>query len=193
MQHRGLSKLLGLSYKIEYKKGVENKVADALSRREGQNGPIENEGAELNMVSELIPQWVEDIKKSYEGDRWIEGLQEKLKSSKDGDHSHHLSDHLGVLRYKGRVCVGNQSSWRQQILGELHDSALGGHSGVTATYQRVKRNFYWPQMKESVHQFVQHCTNCQLNKTEHVSSPGLLHPLPKIGRASGRERVSFIV
>lgn len=38
MQHKGLSKLLGLNYKMEYKKGVENKVADALSRKEGQIG-----------------------------------------------------------------------------------------------------------------------------------------------------------
>lgn len=35
MQHRGLSKLLDLNYKIEYKKGVHNRVVDALSRQEG--------------------------------------------------------------------------------------------------------------------------------------------------------------
>ncbi|KAJ3687882.1 hypothetical protein LUZ61_017046 [Rhynchospora tenuis] len=34
MQHKGLCKLMGLDYKIEYKRGVDNKVADALSRRE---------------------------------------------------------------------------------------------------------------------------------------------------------------
>lgn len=33
LQLKGISKLLGLQYKILYRKGVENKVADALSRR----------------------------------------------------------------------------------------------------------------------------------------------------------------
>jgi RNase H-like domain found in reverse transcriptase len=35
LQHKSLSKLLGLNYRIEYKKGIDNKVDDALSRCEG--------------------------------------------------------------------------------------------------------------------------------------------------------------
>lgn len=51
-QHKGLSKLLGLDYTIEYKKRVENTVADALSRQE--RDCIEDAG--LNMLSKIIPQ-----------------------------------------------------------------------------------------------------------------------------------------
>lgn len=61
---------------------------------------------------------------------------------------------------------------------DIHGSSLGGHAGITATYQRLKRHFFWPQMKEAVHKFVQECANCQLNKGEHVAAPGLLQPLP---------------
>jgi RNase H-like domain found in reverse transcriptase len=68
LQHRSLSKLLGLHYRIEYKKGVDNKVADALSRCEGQIRDLLSMDAELTAFSEIIPQWVHDIKGSYQDD-----------------------------------------------------------------------------------------------------------------------------
>ncbi|XP_078167208.1 uncharacterized protein LOC144561976 [Carex rostrata] len=159
MQHKGLSKLLGLNYKIEYKKGVENKVADALSRREGYFGEDETE---INGVSELIPQWVNDIKENYVNDEWIKELRRKLReSSENSDQaaSHRLTEQQGVVRYKNRICVGDQKDWRDAVLREVHASSLGGHSGITATCHRAKKHFYWPKM-EDVHQFVQRCENC---------------------------------
>lgn len=74
--------------------------------------------------------------------------------------------------------MGNNGSLRRNILEALHSSSVGGHSCITATYQRVKRLFYWPNLKEEVYQFVKGCENCQINKSEHLHSPGLLQPLP---------------
>jgi hypothetical protein len=71
MQHRGFSKLMGLNYKIEYKKSVENKVADVLSRVVNPSVAAEHE---LQVVSEIIPQWVSDIQVSYVEDKWITSL-----------------------------------------------------------------------------------------------------------------------
>ncbi|KAJ3687260.1 hypothetical protein LUZ61_016424 [Rhynchospora tenuis] len=85
MQHKGLCKLMGLDYKIEYKRGVDNKVADALSRREvhpetemqAAAGVHHGVQAEMQAVTELIPKWVDELKSSYTGDEWIEELQNK--------------------------------------------------------------------------------------------------------------------
>jgi RNase H-like domain found in reverse transcriptase len=49
LQHRGLTKLLGLQYKIEYKKEIDNKVANALSRCEGRSGELHTLSAELTI------------------------------------------------------------------------------------------------------------------------------------------------
>lgn len=91
------------------------------------------------MLSEIIPQWTADILSSYEGDSLIEELMDKLNSQSDSEHNHHLTRHQQLIRYKQRICVGNKGDWRETILKEMHASRLGGHSGVTATYHRLKR------------------------------------------------------
>ena len=82
----------------------------------------------------------------------------------------------GVLRYKGRIWVGQNPLAQQHIMQSLHATALGGHSGVLATYQRVKKLFDWTKMKRDVAEFVQGCTVCQQAKPEHCRQPGLLQP-----------------
>ncbi|KAJ4789708.1 polyprotein [Rhynchospora pubera] len=170
MQHKGLCKLLGLDYRIEYKKGKENVVADALSRKVRHN-----EVSEALAVTELIPTWVEELKSSYENDVWVQELKRKFER---GELTSNYTLHQGLMRYKNRICVGDNGSWRVKLLKEVHNSSLGGHAGVLGTYQRLKKMFYWPQLKESVHDYVRKCEVCQMNKVEHVPSPGLLQPLP---------------
>lgn len=58
-----MTKLLGLEYTIEYKQGPENKVVDALSRRD-----IVDENAEYYALTTTEPVWMQEILRSYEGD-----------------------------------------------------------------------------------------------------------------------------
>lgn len=60
----------------------------------------------------------------------------------------------------------------------LHASAIGGHSGYEVTYNRVKKMFAWPKMKQSIKDFVAQCPICQQAKSERVAYPGLLTALP---------------
>lgn len=74
----------------------------------------------------------------------------------------------------------------------LHASGIGGHSGIHATYHRVKSLFAWPKLKQSVIQFIQSCQICQQAKGEHVKLPGLLQPLPIPARAWATVSLDFI-
>jgi Integrase zinc binding domain len=85
--------------------------------------------------------------------------------------------HYKVIRKKQKIYVGNNEKWREQLIQALYNSSLGGHSGNMRTYQRVKKIFYWPNLRNEVVGLVQQCDTCQLNKGEHTPYPGLLEPI----------------
>jgi hypothetical protein len=75
IQHKLLVKLMGYNYTIEYKRGKENKVVDALSRRPQPDS--------INAISTTIPLWVNDVQASYTDDRKCKELAEPLHVKPD--------------------------------------------------------------------------------------------------------------
>jgi hypothetical protein len=167
-QQRVFTKLLGLQYKIIYKQGHENRVADALSRR--------NHEASLLSISVCSPQWCQSVIEGYMTDDSAKDLMSKLAVNPAAVPYFTLHD--GLLRFKGKIWVGRNYKLQQLLIQALHSSAVGGHSGIPVTYHRLKHLFAWPGMKKSVIQFVSSCTVCQQAKAERVKYPGLLQPLP---------------
>jgi Integrase zinc binding domain len=161
LQHKGLCKLLGLNYEVQYKKGVENHGADALSM--GRGGHELNN--QLDAIIEIVPSWLEDLKASYIEDAWA--TETLLQVAKGEPLGKGVVVHTGLIRKDSRIFMGTHSQWRTQVIQPLHDSSVGGHSGIFGTYQRVRKYFYWSKLKETVLQHVQFCEVCQLNKREH--------------------------
>jgi hypothetical protein len=84
----------------------------------------------------------------------------------------------GVIRFQGRLWIGANTALQTKLVSVFHASAMGGHSGVTATYQRLRKLFAWKGLKQAVEGFMRQCFVCQHAKHEHVKTPGLLQPLP---------------
>lgn len=74
--------------------------------------------------------------------------------------------------------MGVDKELNEQILQYLHAGAVGGHSGMSATLQRVSQFYFWRKLKEDVYAHIKACQVCQKCKGETVKSPGLLQPLP---------------
>ncbi|KAE8701941.1 hypothetical protein F3Y22_tig00110503pilonHSYRG00217 [Hibiscus syriacus] len=96
IQKKGLTKLLGLYYTIQYRKGKSNVVVDALSRE------WEDQGQCLAMSTTLIiPSWVQEVEQSYKEDKmaaeWISILTVNPSVDPRWKYS------KGILRFQHRA------------------------------------------------------------------------------------------
>ena len=66
--------------------------------------------------------------------------------------------------------------WREEILGQYHDSQLGGHMGYEKTYGRIREEFWWPEIVKDVKQYVRSCMVCQ-QRSPADKDYGLLQPV----------------
>jgi hypothetical protein len=161
-------KLLEFDYLIEYKEGSQNAVADALSRKDM---------AEETCVatSVVVLAWILDVEASYLGDSKCSSLLQEL-SINPANHPHYTLN-AGIIRYKNRILIGDSTDLKDKLFQSLHSYAIGGHSGQRVSYIKLKQLFYWPNMKDFIHDKIANCPICQISKTEKVPYPGLLNPL----------------
>lgn len=168
-QMKMYTKLIGLQYKIVYKPRASNAAADALSRH-----PLPP--AQVNAISTVSPSWLTDVVAGYSSDPVSARLLEELAVNPAAHPPFTLSG--GLLRYHGRVWIGDNRPLQLKIISALHDSALGGHSGFPVTHSRVRKLFAWRGLKSAVKEFISACSVCLQAKPDRAKYPGLLSPLP---------------
>jgi hypothetical protein len=122
---------MGYNYTIEYKKGKDNKVDNALSRKPN----IES----MRAISTAVPLWVNDVQASYIGDSKCKELEEQLHIQ--ANSVAHLSMTNGLIRYKGKLYIGGTTDLRHDLIDSFHCSALGGHSGAELPTLNSRHDF----------------------------------------------------
>ncbi|GKC06068.1 hypothetical protein Tco_0997678 [Tanacetum coccineum] len=123
-----LPKLMGFDYEVTYKKGKDNIVADALSRREGNN-----ECFSINVATISIVLYDRE-KQTWEADDKLKDICVKLKEGQTKKHYSWVND---LLLRKGKLVVGYDVQLRQNLLHYFHDGSISGHSGVKTTTHKI--------------------------------------------------------
>lgn len=183
-QQNWMAKLLGYQFDVVYKPGLENKVADALSRQfdVSSNNSIvvlTDSDDRLALKSMIFrPEWLDfkTVHEEVQQDPTLQAIISALKQGETTKSGFVLQN--GVLLYQDRLVMSDLSTFVPIILKEFHSTTQGGHSGFYRTYHRLAANLYWKGMKKDIQTFVQNCIVSQCNKYATSTPGGLLQPLP---------------
>lgn len=71
----------------------------------------------------------------------------------------------------------SQSPFKANFFHDCHDAPFFGHVGYNKTYSKVRKSFFWPNLKSDVLHYVRECLHCQQVKIKQHRMPGLMQPL----------------
>ncbi|KAK1681165.1 hypothetical protein QYE76_042013 [Lolium multiflorum] len=164
--HRRLAKWVefieSFPYIIKHKKGKDNIVADALSRKTMLLTHLDVKIPGLEVLCDLYAtdhDFAEPYRLCVIGKAW---------------EKYHIHD--GFLFRANKLCVP-ESSVCLLLLQESHAGGLMGHFGREKTLLMLADHFYWPKMRRDVDRYVKRCITCNKSKSK-LKPHGLYTPLP---------------
>jgi hypothetical protein len=149
-QMRWITYLATFSFNIIHRPGTENKVADAISRKDIFGITITN-------------------------DHWIEQLRQLSTKVVTKPW---MTQRNGLFYKDNRLYIPGYPGIKKLIIEEIHQGMGGGHLGFKKTLEKVSRNYFWEHMANSIQHFVNSCDNCQRAKSSTQKPFGMLNPIP---------------
>ena len=159
-------------FDIVHRKGKENEAPDALSRE-----PLLSDEETIDLI----------LVEGDSEDPWYDVLKTDVLKSPDDFPSWNVENDQLL-----KLIIGPEGTpvWaivvpknlRDKVLVECHDDKGAGHGGVKKTLDRVRRQYYWPQMKRDVQKYVARCDVCMGHKVPPFKPAGLFGKAVKIDR-----------
>ena len=149
-QARWIEYLSIFNYEIIHRPGVDNKVADAISR--------------MDIYGITI----------IEDQHWLERI--RALSAKVTPPAF-LTERNGLYYKEDRLYIPGYNDVKMKIIQEFHDHKAG-HFGFRKTLHKVTQSYFWDKMANSIKEFIRTCDICQRIKTPRMKTLGLLQPIP---------------
>jgi hypothetical protein len=187
-----MAKLADYNFKLHYKPGRLNHIADALSRKDESPGdeepPVTLLPPEVFVRAIVIPEdhddialpvWIDRIGFQDEEEilRLVRNARQKWDPSVESQKG--WKETNGIGQKDGMIYVPNDKVLRDRIVYMHHDSPIAGHPGIDKTTELITRTYWWPRIADWVRKYVGACDKCQRNKPRHGSLHAPSHPLQR--------------
>ncbi|XP_047313756.1 uncharacterized protein LOC124917348 [Impatiens glandulifera] len=164
---RGPFQVITVLLQLQFKRGKDNVVADALSRRGNE--------VQCAGISVYHSPVIQRINQTWATDPNLIKIIQEIQENEEVHKEFTFID--GTLRKNGKV-VGYDPELRTILIAAMHSSPTGGHSGTLVTCKKLQLAYYWAGMTRDVREYIRSCDVCQRNKGETQAPKGLLQPLP---------------
>jgi hypothetical protein len=186
-----------------YKKGTDNGNSDGLSRmytgaeecvvgnEQGDrkeeyervtgetsgNSKRENKNKIVRVVAESENISAEEISGLVENMR---GNEDRINEAERGNNESEENQVEADSSRTRNIKLSDRE--KLEILKEMHESPIGGHTGMNRTYQRLKKYITWEGIQNDIEEFIRKCENCQENKLtqRHTKMPLTVTDTPAV-------------
>ena len=169
-------------FEIHHIPGKANSCADALSRRpDYDQGTCDNE----NIV--VLPENVFVRTVTIASDK----QEQDEETVKPWVNPHKLKYINNVWYKEGRRVITGSLDDKRNIIRSCHDPPIYRHPGISKTTQLVERDYWWPQMKLDIANYVKGCAECQRHKVNNQPTQVALSPIYPKNEAMPFETVAI--
>ncbi|GMI70478.1 hypothetical protein HRI_000717100 [Hibiscus trionum] len=125
--------MMGYDYVVSYKKGIDNVVADVLSRK-----PL-MENSKLMAITSVTTGVIKRVAETWFKDEKLKKIIAALERGST-HHSKYSCDGR-LLKRKGKSVVEEDPELKTELISYFHGSAIGGSFRGRGNYQKVGRYF----------------------------------------------------
>ena len=83
----------------------------------------------------------------------------------------------GLWTCQGHIVIVANDALRRELVATYHNHVTAGHPGISKTLFAIEQEYWWPNMKQFITQYVKGCPKCQETKSNTMKPKIPTYPI----------------